>query len=78
MGKNIWAFGPAARLVQKYLQSFQSFPPRGAEVENQREVEKQVSAEDGMSRQVRCIPPNHIAAVSMAAMDTFRRPLTNW
>lgn len=50
MGKKMWAFGPAARLVQSHLQSFQEFPPRGSEVSNQSAVEKQVSSEGGMSQ----------------------------
>lgn len=50
MGKKMWAFGPAARLVQKHLGTFQEFPPRGSAVKNQDEVEEQVSSEGGMSQ----------------------------
>lgn len=50
MGRKMWAFGPAARIVQQHLQSFQKYPPRGSSVANQREVEQQVSSEGGMSQ----------------------------
>ncbi|AEI94049.1 arylsulfatase [Roseobacter litoralis] len=50
MGKKMWAFGPAARLVQRHLKSFEEFPPRGSVVANQAAVEKQISSEGGMSQ----------------------------
>lgn len=46
----MWALGPAARLVQNQLQSFQSFPPRGAEVDNRIKVKKKVSPKGGKSQ----------------------------
>ncbi|MEP1200279.1 arylsulfatase [Tateyamaria sp.] len=50
MGKKMWAFGPAARLVQKHLSTFAEFPPRGSQVTNQAHVEEQISTEGGMSQ----------------------------
>jgi len=43
------SFCPAARLVQRRLQSFEEFPPRGRDVVNESAVEEQVSSEGGMS-----------------------------
>lgn len=50
MGNKMWAFGPAARLVQKHLTTFAEFPPRGTAVTNQAHVEEQISSEGGMSQ----------------------------
>lgn len=50
MGNKMWAFGPAARAVQKHLSTFAEFPPRGAAVANQEHVEQQVSTEGGISQ----------------------------
>ncbi len=50
MGNKMWAFGPAARMVQQHLATFQDFPPRGAAVGNQAHVEEQVTGEGGMSQ----------------------------
>ncbi|MGJ8585385.1 MAG: arylsulfatase [Marinosulfonomonas sp.] len=50
MGNKMWAFGPAARLVQKHLTTFSEFPPRGTAVTNQAHVEEQISSEGGMSQ----------------------------
>ncbi|WP_120499831.1 arylsulfatase [Roseovarius sp. EL26] len=50
MGNKMWAFGPAARLVQKHLSTFAEFPPRGSQVTNQAHVEEQISSEGGMSQ----------------------------
>lgn len=50
MGNKMWAFGPAARLVQKHLSTFADFPPRGSQVTNLDHVEEQISTEGGMSQ----------------------------
>ena len=50
MGNKMWAFGPAARLVQKHLSTFADFPPRGKAVGNEDHVQEQVSTEGGMSQ----------------------------
>ena len=50
MGNKMWAFGPAARLVQAHLATFADFPPRGAAVTNEAHVQEQVSTEGGMSQ----------------------------
>lgn len=50
MGTKMWAFGPAARLVQGHLATFQEFPPRGKALTNQAHVEEQVSSEGGVSQ----------------------------
>lgn len=50
MGNKMWAFGPAARLVQEHLTTFAEFPPRGTAVTNQAHVEEQISSEGGMSQ----------------------------
>ena len=50
MGNKMWAFGPAAALVQRHLATFADFPPRGSQITNQTHVEEQVSTEGGMSQ----------------------------
>lgn len=50
MGNKMWAFGPAARLVQNHLATFEEFPPRGAALANPDHVKEQVSSEGGMSQ----------------------------
>jgi arylsulfatase len=50
MGNKMWAFGPAAKLVQKHLTTFEDFPPRGVAVTNQDHVEEQIATEGGMSQ----------------------------
>ncbi|WP_406649893.1 arylsulfatase [Aliisedimentitalea scapharcae] len=50
MGNKMWAFGPAAKLVQRHLGTFAAFPPRGSNVTNQAHVEEQISSEGGMSQ----------------------------
>ena len=50
MGKKMWAFGPAARLVQAHIATFSDFPPRGKALDNQDHVEEQVSSEGGFSQ----------------------------
>ncbi|MEP5378899.1 MAG: sulfatase-like hydrolase/transferase, partial [Hyphomicrobiales bacterium] len=50
MGNKMWAFGPAAGLVQRHLATFAEFPPRGSAVTNQAHVEEQISTEGGMSQ----------------------------
>lgn len=50
MGNKMWAFGPAARLVQSHLSTLAEFPPRGKAVTNQEHVEEQISTEGGMSQ----------------------------
>ncbi len=50
MGEKMWAFGPAARLVQAHLATFEEFPPRGKPVANQDHVEEQTSTEGGISQ----------------------------
>lgn len=50
MGNKMWAFGPAARLVQQHLATFAEFPPRGSAVTNQTHVEEQISTEGGISQ----------------------------
>ncbi|WP_422048668.1 arylsulfatase [Shimia sp.] len=50
MGNKMWAFGPAAKLVQKHLTTFEDFPPRGVAVTNQEHVEEQIATEGGMSQ----------------------------
>ena len=50
MGNKMWAFGPAAGLVQRHLATFAEFPPRGSAVTNQAHVEEQISSEGGMSQ----------------------------
>ncbi|PYG25550.1 arylsulfatase [Pelagimonas varians] len=50
MGNKMWAFGPAAKLVQKHLVTFAEFPPRGTAVTNEAHVKEQTSSEGGMSQ----------------------------
>lgn len=50
MGNKMWAFGPAAKLVQKHLVTFSEFPPRGAAVTNEAHVKEQTSTEGGMAQ----------------------------
>ncbi|EEE44340.1 hypothetical protein SADFL11_1627 [Roseibium alexandrii DFL-11] len=50
MGTKMWAFGPAARLVQTHLETFQAFPPRGTAVSNESEVQAQTSSEGGFAQ----------------------------
>ncbi|MFN3130486.1 arylsulfatase [Roseibium sp.] len=50
MGTKMWAFGPAARLVQRHLETFQAFPPRGTAVSNESEVQAQTSSEGGFAQ----------------------------
>jgi arylsulfatase len=49
-GDKMWAFGPAARLVQNHLETFAEFPPRGKSVGNEDHVSEQVSSETGFSQ----------------------------
>ena len=50
MGNKMFAFGPAARLVQTHLGTFAEFPPRGATPANEAHVQSQISSEGGMSQ----------------------------
>jgi len=50
MGNKMWAFGPAARIVQNHLATFAEFPPRGASVGNEKHVQEQVSTDIGFSQ----------------------------
>ncbi|MGX9350237.1 arylsulfatase [Shimia sp. W99] len=50
MGNKMWAFGPAARLVQAHLGTFADFPPRGAAVKNEAHVQEQTASEGGFSQ----------------------------
>ena len=43
LGKNMWAFGPAKRIVQSHLATFQTFPPRRVSARsNASEIKEQV------------------------------------
>lgn len=50
MGNKMWAFGPAARIVQAHLATFEEFPPRGRPIANQSHVEEQTATEGGISQ----------------------------
>ncbi len=50
MGKKMWAFGPAARLVQAHLATFADYPPRGGGIQNEEHVKEQTSSEGGFSQ----------------------------
>ncbi len=50
MGNKMWAFGPAAKIVQNHLSTFKDYPPRGSDITNQSHVEEQISTEGGMSQ----------------------------
>ncbi len=47
LGKNMWAFGPAKRIVQQHLATFSEFPPRSASsLSNAKEIEEKVNRDE--------------------------------
>lgn len=50
MGNKMWAFGPAKEIVQAHLASLGAFPPRGASMGSQQDIEAQSSENGGLAQ----------------------------
>ena len=50
MGAKMWAFGPAARIVQKHLGTLQAFSPRNAALKNEAQIKEHTDSELGLAQ----------------------------
>jgi len=46
----MWAFGPAKNLVVQHLGTLKEFPPRGAALSNETEIEQQATGDNGLAQ----------------------------
>ena len=50
LGDKMWAFGPAARIVQQHIATLKAFPPRSASLANEEQIKEQTASELGLSQ----------------------------
>ena len=50
MGDKMWAFGPAARIVQRHIGTLKAFPPRSATLKNEAQIKEHTDSELGLSQ----------------------------
>lgn len=50
MGDKMWAFGPAARIVQQHVATLKQFPPRSAALSNEEQIKEQTETELGLAQ----------------------------